>query len=204
MGKTIIIGLTGSIGMGKSETARMFQAFGVPVFDADGAVHRLMGRGGAAVAKVEAAFPGVVVSGAVDRAALGARVFGDDAALQKLERLIHPLVHAERRRFLQQARIRRKRLVVLDIPLLFEKGGFDKCDYTVVVSAPYFIQRARVLARAKMTAEKFRAILDKQLADRLKRRRADFVVESGLGKRFARNQVKHIINRVLGRTRARS
>lgn len=203
MGKIIIIGLTGSIGMGKSETARMFRQFGVPVFDADAAVHRLMGRGGAAVARVEEAFPGVVVQGAVDRAALGARVFGNDAALKKLEQIIHPLVHGEQQRFLQRARGHRKRLVVLDIPLLFEKGGYQRCDYTLVVSAPHFIQRARVLARPKMTAEKFQSILNKQLSDRAKRQRADFVVESGLGKRFARSQVRRIINKVLNRKRAR-
>ena len=204
MGKITVIGLTGSIGMGKSATADMFRAFGVPVFDADAAVHRLMGKGGAAVAPVGAAFPGVVKEGIVDRLALGARVLGDDAALKKLEAIIHPLVHGDQRRFLQQARIRRKPLVVLDIPLLFEKGGSRICDYTVVVSAPYFVQRARVLARPKMTAEKFRSILDKQLPDRVKRRRADFIVESGLGKRFARDRVKDIIKAVLGRKRAKA
>ena len=202
MAKIIIIGLTGSIGMGKSATAEMFAAFGVPIFNADAAVHRLMSKGGAAVHKVEAAFPGVVKQGAVDRVALGARVFGDDAALKKLEAVIHPLVHGEQQRFLQQARMRRKRLVVLDIPLLFEKGGFQRCDYTVVVSAPYFIQRARVLGRPKMTEQKFQSILSKQMPDRMKRRRADFIVESGLGKRFARRQVKRIITAVLERKRA--
>jgi dephospho-CoA kinase len=203
MGKITIIGLTGSIGMGKSETARMFRTLGVPVFDADAVVHRLMGKGGAAVARVEAAFPGVVKAGAVDRTVLGARVLGDDAALKKLEAIIHPLVHVAEKHFLQQARIGRKRLVVLDIPLLFEKGDRGRCDVSVVVSAPYFVQRKRVLARPKMTAEKFKSILDRQLPNKIKRRRADFVVESGLGKRFARQQVRHIIDVLRGGKRGK-
>jgi dephospho-CoA kinase len=196
MGKIITIGLTGSIGMGKSETARMFRAFGVPVFDADAAAHKLMAKGGAAVAKVGQVFPGIIKAGAVDRVALGARVFGDNAALKKLEMILHPMIRLDEKRFFQKARALRQKLVVLDIPLLFEKGGAERCDYIVVVSAPEFIQRARVLARPHMTAEKFRSILAKQMPNRLKRARADFVVETGLGKRFARTEVKRIIRKL--------
>lgn len=203
MAKVTVIGLTGSIGMGKSETARIFRSFGVPVFDADAAVHELMARGGAAVTPVDAAFPGVAVGGAINRQELGRRVLDDQAALKKLESIIHPLVRQAEHIFMQQARLHRERLVVLDIPLLFEFGGEERCDYTVVVSAPPFIQRARVLARPQMTADKFQSILNKQLDDRIKRQRADFVVETGLGKRFARLQVRRIIARITGKRKSR-
>lgn len=200
MAKFTVIGLTGSIGMGKSETARMFRSFGVPVFDADAAVHKLMGPGGAAVTSVDAAFPGVGAGGRVDRDELGRRVLGDATALKKLESILHPLVRQAEHAFMQQARRHRRRLVVLDIPLLFESGGEKRCDYIVVASAPPFIQRARVLARPRMTADRFQSILNRQIDDRFKRRRADFVVETGLGKRFARLQVRQIIAKIM-RTR---
>ena len=188
-----ILGLTGSIGMGKSETARMFRRLGVPVFDADAAVHALMGRGGGAVAAVEQAFPGAARDGAVDRAALGARVFGQPAELRRLESIIHPRVQRMQRDFLARATRRRLPLVVLDIPLLFEGRGETRCDATAVVSAPFFVQRQRVLARPNMTEEKFQGILRQQVPDAVKRQRADFVIATGLGKHAALRQVARII-----------
>jgi len=173
----IVLGLTGSIGMGKSTVATMFRRLRVPVFDADAVVHALQAPGGAALPAIAAAFPGVVCNGVLDRAALGAAVFGDDAALQRLEAIVHPLVAAARARFL--TRHRRRPLVVLDIPLLFERGGSDACDLIAVVSAPAAIQRVRVLARPGMTAEKFASILARQVPDADKRARADIVISTG-------------------------
>lgn len=196
----ILIGLTGSIGMGKSETARMFRREGVPVYDADAAVHALMRRGGAAVAPVEAAFPGVVKNGAIDRPELGKRVFGKPQELRKLEKIIHPLVGKAQRRFLQAAQRRGEKLVVLDIPLLFETGGDRYVDVSVVVSAPAAVQRKRVLARPGMTAERLDQVLKLQTPDAVKRRKADFIVPSGLGKAFARRAVRHIIAQVRDRS----
>lgn len=178
----VILGLTGSIGMGKTTAAKMFRRLGVPVHDADAAVHRLLGPGGAAVAQVEAAFPGVVKKGAVDRRELGRRVFGDAAALARLEALLHPPVRRAALDFLKRQARRRRKLVVLDIPLLFETGGDRLCDATVVVSAPPGVQESRVLSRPGMTRQRFRAILAQQMSDREKRRRADFVVRTGRGK----------------------
>ncbi len=191
--RPVTLGLTGSIGMGKSEAASMFRRLGVPVFDADAAVHRLMARGGAAVAAIDAAFPGAVRDGAVDRPALGAQVFDKPESLRRLEAIVHPLVRAERAKFLARALARRVPLVVLDIPLLFETGGEEHCDAVIVVTAPAAVQRARVLARANMTAEKFASILDQQTPDREKRRRADFVVPTGLGKRVTLNAIRRIV-----------
>ncbi len=196
--RPVILGLTGSIGMGKSEAARMFRRLGVPVFDADAAVHRLMARGGAAVAAIDAAFPGAVRDGAVDRPALGAQVFDKPASLRRLEAIVHPLVRAERAKFLARARARRVPLVVLDVPLLFETGGEEHCDAVMVVTAPAAVQRARVLARANMTAEKFAAILNQQTPDREKRRRADFVVPTGMGKRVTLNAIRRIVTMLAG------
>ena len=196
----ILIGLTGSIGMGKSETARMFRREGVPVYDADAAVHALMRRGGAAVAPVEAAFPGVVKDGAIDRPELGKRVFGKPQELRKLEKIIHPLVGQAQRRFLQAAQRRGEKLVVLDIPLLFETGGDRYVDVSVVVSAPAAVQRKRVLARTGMTAERLDQVLKLQTPDAVKRRKADFIVPSGLGKAFARRAVRRIIAQVSERS----
>ncbi len=188
---SLIIGLTGSIGMGKSTVAAMFARLKVPVFDADAAVHALQGPGGAALPAIEAAFPGTTSPAGLDRAKLGAAVFGDAAALQRLEAIIHPLVGAAQAQFL--ARHRRRRLVVLDIPLLFEKGGAAKVDVTVVVSAPPEIQRARVLARPGMTPAKFAAILAQQLPDAEKRARADIVIPTGVGRQVTRRVVERIV-----------
>ncbi|MBI3447271.1 MAG: dephospho-CoA kinase [Magnetospirillum sp.] len=188
-----ILGLTGSIGMGKSTTAAMLRRLGLPVHDSDATVHRLFARGGKAVAAVDAAFPGVVVDGAVDRARLGARVFGDDAALKRLEALVHPLVRAAERDFLVRCRRRRVPVVVLDIPLLFETGGEVRCDKVAVVSCPAFLQAARVLARPGMTPERLALILAKQMPDGDKRRRADFVIATGLGKAPALKRLKTIL-----------
>ncbi len=195
----ILIGLTGSIGMGKSETAKMFKREGVPVYDADAAVHKLMAPGGAAVAKVEAVFPGVVKDGAVVRPDLGKRVFGKPEELRKLERIIHPLVGLAQRRFLEQACRRGESMVVLDIPLLFETGGNRYVDVAVTVSAPAFLQRQRVLARPGMTDERLEQIRAQQTPDAEKRRRADFIVPSGLGKGFALKAVRGIIKALQGR-----
>ncbi len=189
----LVIGLTGSIGMGKSTAAAMLRRLGLPVHDADAAVHRQMACGGAAVAAVEAAFPGVTRDAAIDRGLLGAKVLADSAALKRLEAILHPLVRAEARAFLaKQARLRRL-LAVLDIPLLFETGGDRLCDAVIVVSAPPFIQRVRVLRRPGMTDAKMQAILARQLPDAEKRRRADFVVHTGLNKAHTLRQLAGIV-----------
>ncbi len=189
----VILGLTGSIGMGKSRAARAFHRLGVPVFDADQVVHRLMERGGAAVSAVERAFPGTVSGGAVAREALGARVFGKSDELRRLESILHPRVRAARARFLRQARARRDTMVVLDIPLLLETGGDANCDYTAVVTAPFFVQRARVLARRGMTEEKFAAVLTQQMPDAEKRRLADFVIPTGNNFRYSFDVIRDIV-----------
>lgn len=189
----LILGLTGSIGMGKSTTSKMFQDEGVPVYDADAAVHALYATGGAAVGPVEAAFPGVVVNGAIDRAKLSAEVVGNSEALTKLEAIVHPLVGADRIGFFEQAKAEGHEIVVLDIPLLFETGGEKRVDKVVVVSAPADIQRERVLARPEMTPEKFEAILARQTPDAEKRARADFVIDTGQGLDHARQQVRDLL-----------
>ncbi len=195
----IIVGLTGSIGMGKSEASKMCRHLGLPVFDADAAVHRIMAPGGRAVARVEAAFPDVTAAdGSVDRVKLGPMVFGKPAELRKLEAILHPLVGRMQRRFLARAARQRRPLVVLDIPLLFEGRGEERCDVTAVVSAPPFVQRQRVLARANMTVEKFADILAQQVPDRIKRQRADFVLPTGLGKHFTLRQIQHMIETCAG------
>ncbi|UZK68489.1 dephospho-CoA kinase [Sphingomonas sp. S1-29] len=176
MRKPLVLGLTGSIGMGKSTVAAMFADAGVPVFDADAEVHRLQGPGGAALSEIEAAFPGTTGPAGVDRAALGAAVFGDDAVLARLEAIVHPMVAQARAAFM--ASHADKPLVLLDIPLLFEKQGWSQVDRIVVVSAPAEVQRARVLARPGMTPERFEAILARQLPDAQKRARADFVIST--------------------------
>jgi len=186
-----ILGLTGSVGMGKSVTARFFAEEGVPVHDADAVVHRLY-EGDAAVA-IEAAFPGTTADGKVDRNKLSARVLGDAAALKRLEAIVHPLVHEAERRLLAEAEARGEKVAVLDIPLLFETGGDQRVDAVVVVSAPAEVQRARVLERPGMTLEKLEAILAKQMPDAEKRHRADFVVDSSQGFDAARSQVRAIL-----------
>jgi dephospho-CoA kinase len=169
----------------------MFRARGVPVFDADAAVRLLQGPGGHALPAIEARFPGTTHAGGLDRLKLGQAVFGDAGALRDLERILHPLVGSQQARFM--ARHRARRAVVLDVPLLFEKGGWAKCDLTVVVSAPARVQRARVLARPGMTAEKFAAILKTQMTDAEKRRRADVVIETGRGKLATRRAVDRLL-----------
>jgi len=187
----IVIGLTGSIGMGKSTTAKMFAEAGVPVHDSDEAVHRLYS--GAAAPLVEAAFPGVTVDGRIDRNLLGQRVIGNSEAIRKLETIVHPLVRADADAFLARNRATGAKLAILDIPLLFETGGRDRVDKVVVVSAPADIQRKRVLARPGMTPDKFEAILARQVPDTEKRRLADFVVDTGAGMEAARRSVEQII-----------
>ena len=187
----IVIGLTGSVGMGKSTTAAMFAAAGVPVFDADAAVRRLYA--GAAVAPVEAAFPGVTRDGRIDREALGPRVIGDEAAMRRLEAIVHPLVRAARESFLAEARAAGAAMAVLDIPLLYETGGAAEVDVVVLASAPKAVQKARVLARLGMTEAKFEAILGKQMPDAEKRKRADLVIETGDGLEAAERRVREII-----------
>ena len=177
----MLLGLTGSIGMGKSTAAKMLRQMGVPVYDADAAVHRLQAPGGIALPPIEAAFPGVVKAGVLDRQALGARVFGNKEALRRLEAIVHPLVAREQRRFVRRAAMNREPLVVLDIPLLFEGLGERRVDGVLVVSAPAFLQRQRVMARPGMTAEKFAGILKQQVPDSLKRRKATVVIPTGLG-----------------------
>jgi dephospho-CoA kinase len=183
--------------MGKSATAALFREAGVPVHDADAAVHALYA--GEAVPLVGAAFPGTVRDGAVDRTALGARVMNDAAAMAKLEAIVHPLVRAAEERFLAQARAGGRRMVVLDIPLLFETGGEGRCDAVVVVSAPAPVQKARVMARPGMTGERFAAILAKQLPDSQKRARAHVVIDTGRGFDAARRQVGDVIRCFAGR-----
>ncbi len=195
----VILGLTGSIGAGKTVAGQAFARLGVPVYDSDREVHALLSRGGAAVAAVEAAFPGVVRDGAVDRELLGARVFGDAAALARLEGIVHPLVRERQRHFLRRAAARRCRLVVLDVPLLFETGGEKLCDYSVVVTVPPAIQRARVLRRAGMSEDKLAAIRARQMPDAEKRRRADFVVPTGLGRGLSLRRIRDIVTILRGR-----
>lgn len=188
-----IIGLTGGIGMGKSTAANTFRRLQVPVFDADAAVHALQGRGGRAVRPIAHAFPGTVRDGRVVREALRGAVIGNDAAMVRLERIMHPLVRDEERRFLAAARRRGERLVVLDIPLLYETRGEGRTDAVVVVSAPASMQRWRVLRRKGMTEERFAAIRARQMPDREKRRRADHVVYSGLSRHFAQAAIRRLV-----------
>jgi dephospho-CoA kinase len=186
-----ILGLTGSLGMGKSTTARFFIEEGVSVHDADAVVHRLYE--GEAVTAIEAAFPGTTADGKVDRNKLAARVLGDHAALKRLEAIVHPLVHEAERRLLAEAEARGEKVAVLDIPLLFETGGDARVDAVVVVSAPLEVQHSRVLQRPGMTMEKLEAILAKQMPDAEKRRRADFIVDTSQGLDPARAQVRAIL-----------
>lgn len=192
----IVIGLTGSIGMGKSTATTTLRRLGVPVFDADAAVHRLQARGGRAVAPIGAAFPGSVVDGKVDREALRRAVLGDPSALKRLERIVHPLVRDAERRFLARARRAGRRLVVLDIPLLLETGGEKRVDLVVVVSAPAAVQAVRVLRRPGMTPERLESIRARQMPDAEKRRRADHVVPTGLSRRFAQAAILRLVRKL--------
>lgn len=189
-----ILGLTGSIGMGKTATAKMFAEEGVPVQDADAAVHALYE--GKAVPLIEAAFPGTTANGKVDRVKLGTMVIGKPEAMAKLEKIVHPLVAQERDSFLADAEKSGADIVVLDIPLLYETGSDINCDAVVVVSAPAEVQRERVLARPGMTEERFAAILAKQMPDADKRARADFIVDTSRGFDAARQQVREILAQV--------
>jgi len=190
----IVLGLTGSIGMGKSTTAKMFIDEGVPVHDADSAVHRLYA--GEAAQLVEALFPGTVTEGVVDREKLAEAVVGNPQAIKKLEALIHPLVRADSERFLDENRKLDTAIVVLDIPLLFEKGGRERVDKVVVVTAPAEIQRERVLARPGMTEKKLEGILALQMPDEEKRKRADFIIDTGQGLEPAREAVRDILRQL--------
>ncbi|MEI6439763.1 MAG: dephospho-CoA kinase [Alphaproteobacteria bacterium] len=192
----ITLGLTGSIGMGKSTTAAMFREAGIPVYDADAAVAEIYLKGGAAVEPLEATFPGVTRDGAVDREALRQRVLGDDDAMAKLNAVVHPLLGKDRLAFFAKAQADKADLAVLDIPLLFETGGERNMNAVVVVSAPADQQRQRVLAREGMTPERLDAILARQLPDAEKRARADFVIDTGQGLEPARAQVTSVIAQV--------
>jgi len=194
---TFVLGLTGSIGMGKSATAAIFRRLGVPVHDADAAVHALY-RGPAAPL-IEAAFPGTVAEGVVDRAALGRVVLGSPERLKQLEGIVHPLVRAQEEGFLARAVASGASVAVLDIPLLLETGAQGRCDAILVVTAPGSVQEERVLARAGMTREKFEAIRLKQMPDTEKRRRAHFLVETGRGHAAAEAQVRDILKALAGR-----
>jgi dephospho-CoA kinase len=190
----IVIGLTGSIGMGKSTVTAMFAEEGAPSFDSDAAVHALYAPGGAAVAPVEAAFPGVTRDGGIDRAALSARVVGHAEAIKQLEAIVHPLVRQAQADFLQSNRDSGTEVVVLDIPLLFESGKTDLFDKIVVVSAPAEVQRTRVLSRPGITEEKFEALLARQTPDAEKRARADFVIDTSGSFDNTRAQVRAVLD----------
>ena len=194
MTKPFILGLTGSIGMGKSTVSAMFREAGVPVFDADAAVHELQGPGGALLPMIEDAFPGTTGPQGVDRIKLGAAVFGDPAKLKRLEAIVHPAVGAMRAGFLEENAD--QPLIVFDIPLLFEKGGFDMVDKVAVVSAPPEAQRARVLARPGMTAEKFAHIMAIQVPDAEKRERADYIIDTGCPPTETRASVGRLVEKL--------
>ena len=189
-----VLGLTGSIGMGKSATADLFREEGVPVYDADAAVHALYAKGGAAVAPVEAAFPGVMVDGAIDRMALRTHVLDDAEAMRKLEAIVHPLAGDAQKQFRDKAREDGARFVVLDIPLLYEAGGYAYCEYVAVVTAPAEVQRERVLSRPGMTEETFESILARQMPDAEKRAKADFIISTAHGFEFAADCVRAIVS----------
>ncbi len=196
MGRLMIkLGLTGSIGMGKSTTAQLFAEKSVPVYDADATVHQLYQS--EAVPLIAEAFPEAVIDGQIDRKILSASVLGKPDELKKLEKIVHPLVHAKEQQFLRAAEAKGAKLVVLDIPLLFETGGTGRVDKILVVSAPYEIQRQRVLERENMTEEKFQSILVRQMPDAEKRAKADFIVDTGQDKEFARQQVSEILEKLL-------
>jgi dephospho-CoA kinase len=190
----IILGLTGSIGMGKSTTAAMFREAGVPVYDADAAVHAAYARGGACVEPLGAAFPGVIKDGAVDREALRQAVLGDPAAMQRLNGVVHPIVGGLRNHFFEDAAASGADMVVLDIPLLYETGAEARMDAVAVATAPYELQRERVLQRQGMTPERLDAILAHQMPDAEKRARADFLIDTSHGLEPVRRQVAEIID----------
>ena len=194
----VILGLTGSIAMGKSTAAAMLRRLGVPVHDSDAVVRELLAKGGAGTKLVEKAFPDKVQEGVVDRKALGAQVFADPRALKLLESLLHPLVVERTQRFLKQSALAGVPLVVLDIPLLFETGAERRCDATMVVTAPALVQRQRVLARPGMTEAKLRGILARQMPDAEKRRRAEFVVPTGRGRGVTLRALRRVLRQARG------
>ena len=198
---SLVIGLTGSVAMGKSTVAAFFRHLGIPVFDADQVVHLLLGPKGKALKAVAARFPGTVSTKGADRKAIGAKVFANPAALKDLEAIIHPLVREDRERFLQRAGLARHPIVVLDIPLLFEGQTHAICDLVIVVSAPSFLQRQRALARPGMTAARLESILSRQWSDQKKRAAADVVIPSGLGKRETLRRLKQTLKLVKARRR---
>jgi len=193
-----ILGLTGSIGMGKSTTANMFAEFGFPVYDADAAVHALYTPGGAAVGPLSERFGDILKDGGVDRAALRAKVVDDPDAMKDLEAIVHPLVGQSQMNFRQQAIESKKSFAVLDIPLLFETGGDARCDLVAVVTAPAEVQKERVLSRGEMSEDDFENIRAKQMSDADKRARADFVISTAFGFDFTRAHVQAIINLIDG------
>ncbi len=192
----LIIGLTGSIGMGKSQTAKLFEQEGLPVYDADAAVHTIYQKNGSAVEPIRMLFPRAIIDNAVDREVLARLVLKDKEKLRALEAIVHPLVAQVQQEFLSHCRTANHPMVVLDIPLLYEFGGDERVDAAVVVSAPYEVQRARVLARDGMSDEKFQDILKKQLPDAEKRKRADFIVDSSVSVEDAHRQVRQIIEKL--------
>jgi dephospho-CoA kinase len=198
----LLLGLTGSIGMGKSTTADMFRAEGAPVYDSDRLVHDIYV--GPAAMEIERAFPGATAGGAVDRNRLASLVLGDAEAMKRLEAIVHPLVWEGRRRFLEEQARRGVKIAVLDIPLLFETGADKDVDAIVVVTAPKSLQRARVLSRANMTEEKFESILGRQTPDEEKRRRADFIVHTDAGLEAARGEVRAILKTLQAREAQKS
>ncbi len=197
----VVLGITGSIGMGKTTAAAALRRLRIPVFEADRAVHRLLREKRAEIAE---AFPGAMAAGAVDRSKMAEIVFGDAKARQKLESILHPAVRAAEMRFLEAHRALRTPVVALDIPLLFETGADRLCDASIAVTAPHFLQRARVLTRPGMSEARFRAILALQMPDAEKRRRADYVLATGLGQRPALNRLRRIVKSVKRRRRARN
>lgn len=197
----IVIGLTGSVAMGKSTGAALLKFIGIPVFDADGAVHVLLGPRGRALKAVAARFPTVVGRQGVDRKALGAKVFADAKALGDLEAIVHPLVREDREQFLRQAALGRRPIVALDIPLLFEGHTQDLCDLVIVVSAPALLQRQRALARPGMTPARLKSILARQWSDARKRAHADVVIPSGLGKHETLRRLKQLLTVIRARPR---
>lgn len=196
----IILGLTGSIGMGKSAAVGNFRRLGVPVHDADKTVHELLAKEGEAAPRIKDLFPDAVKKGTLDRERIAKRVFGDAEALARIEEILHPMVRRREQAFLGRAARQGRALVVLDIPLLFETGGEIRCDAVVTVSAPKFIQQRRVLKRKGMTRERFETILSRQMPDAEKRRRADFVVLTGLGRDFSLRQILKLV-RIMSRRR---
>ncbi|MBS40462.1 MAG: dephospho-CoA kinase [Rhodospirillales bacterium] len=193
---TLIVGLTGSIAMGKTTAATMLSRLGLRVCDSDNLVHDLLKAGGAAVPVIKKEFDGVVIDGAVDRTALGQKVFGDASALASLEQILHPLVREAQELFIKRCQACKSPIIALDVPLLFEVKTDRICDYTLVVSAPGFVQRQRAMARPGMTLQRFKATLDRQMPDNEKRKKADFVVCTGLGKRHTFNQLFRIVRRI--------